>query len=319
MIEAPLKVGISRCLLGEEVRYDGTGARSSLPHAKLEGLFEFVDVCPEMAIGMPVPRPPIRVIKGVNDLIQVVEVAEDRRDEDFAPALRDEAQRFAATHPEIHGFIFMHNSPSCGSYRVKVYPPVGGPGVREGRGVFADAFISARPGVPYEDAGRLYDDALRENFVTRVFAQASWSNVRNDLSAKGLIQFHSAYKYLLMAHSPKAYKEAGQLLSDLSGNDLAERADRYHVLLMAGLKEVATRGGHANVLSHIQGYLKTKLAPEARQELAQLIEGYRKGEQPLLVPIALLKHHFREHPNEYIEMQTYLEPHPPAAALRRPL
>ena len=318
MMEVPVKVGISRCLLGEEVRYDGTGAKSSLPHTKLEGLFEYVDVCPEMAIGMGVPRPPIRVVRD-QDTIKVVDVVEPG--EDFAPALRQEARTFADANVDVHGFIFMHNSPSCGSYRVKVYPPgaKAGPGTRDGQGVFAAALIDHRPGLPFEDAGRLYDDALRENFVTRVFAQARWSTVRADLSAKKLIEFHSAYKYLLMAHSPKVYKETGKLLSDLSGPDLAERADQYHRLLMEGLRSVATRGSHANVLSHIQGYLKKSLSGDARQELAQLIEGYRRGELPLLVPIALLKHHFREHPNEYIEMQTYLEPHPPAAGLRRPL
>lgn len=318
MMTPPLKIGISRCLLGEEVRYDGTGARSSLPHDRLEGLFEYVDVCPEVAIGMSVPRPPIRVVRD-GDLIQVVGVSDPSQD--FAPQLREEAERYLSRHDDIHGFIFMHNSPSCGSRNVKVYPPGGGPGTRDGRGAFAASVIERWPGLPYEDAGRLYDDAIRENFVMRTFAQARWVGVRADLTPKSLIEFHSAYKYLLMAHSSRAYREAGQLLSDLSGKSgsLQEKADRYHLLLMSGLAEVATRGGHANVLSHIQGYLKKALSSESRQELAQLIDGYRRGEQPLLAPVALLKHHFRENPNDYIEMQTYLEPHPAAAALRRPL
>lgn len=315
MSTAPVKIGISRCLLGDEVRYDGTGARSSMPHDKLDGLFEYVDICPEMAIGMSSPRAPIRVVD--IDGHRVIDPKEP--DRDYAPDLRRTAEKFAASNDDLRGFIFMHNSPSCGSRRVKVYPEVGGPAARTGKGAFAAALISDWPCLPYEDAGRLFDDTLRENFVMRVFAYARWCEFLPNLSAKGLLEFHSAHKYLLMAHSQGIYKRAGLLLANLRAGPLPEIADGYIALLMEGLAVPATRGGHANTLAHIQGYLKLSLSKAARQELAQLIDEYRKGEQPLLAPIALLKHHFREHPNEYIEMQTYLEPHPRQAGLRRPL
>lgn len=312
----PPKVGISRCLLGAEVRYDGTGAKSSIPHAKLTGLFDYVDVCPEVAIGMPVPRKPIRIVRDV-DVIKVVGSVEDTPD--FAPELRQHAGEFVAQNADLCGFVFMHNSPSCGSRNVKVYPTKGGPGVREGQGAFAASVIQRWPELPFEDAGRLFDDILRENFVTRVYAYAEWQKMAAELSAKSIIAFHSRYKYLLMAHDMVVYKEAGRLLADLSGSGLQEIATKYIGLLMRGLREVATRGGHANVLAHIQGYFKKSLSSSARQELAQLIEAYRVGEQPLLVPIALLKHHLRENPNAYVEMQTYFDPHPQTAALRRSL
>lgn len=315
MPTVPVKIGISRCLLGAEVRYDGTGARSSLPHDRLQGLFEYVDICPEMAIGMPTPRAPIRVV----DIDGHKVIDPKAPDRDYAPDLKLTAQKFVATNEDLRGFIFMHNSPSCGSRRVKVYPQVGGPAARTGQGAFASAVIGDWPCLPYEDAGRLFDDTLRENFVTRVFAYARWCEFRPNLSAKGLLDFHSAHKYLLMTHSQAIYREAGVLLANLRAAPLAEIADAYVTLLMAGLAIPATRGGHANTLAHIQGYLKQSLSKAARQELAELIDAYRKNEQPLLAPIALLKHHFREHPNEYIEMQTYLEPHPTQAGLRRPL
>ncbi|NKC01598.1 MAG: DUF1722 domain-containing protein [Pseudomonadales bacterium] len=303
------KVGISRCLLGAEVRYDGTGAKASMPHSKLAGLFNYADVCPEVAIGMSVPREPIRVIRDL-DVVRVVGAVEGTQD--YTPALSQQAKEFIDDNRDLSGFIFMHNSPSCGTRNVKVYPTDGGPAVRNGQGVFAATVAQLWPALPCEDGGRLFEDALRENFVTRVFAFAEWQKVAPDLSAKAFIAFHSRYKYLLMAHSTPAYKEAGRLLSDLRGSDLhsdlEEIGATYIEILMRGLQNIATRGGHANVLAHIQGYLKKHLSRTARQELAGLIDAYRKGEQPLLAPVALLKHHFREHPNEYVEMQAYLEP-----------
>lgn len=313
--DAPLNVGVSRCLLGDEVRYDGSGAKSSLPHARLQGLFEFKDVCPEVGIGMSVPRPPIRLLQR-DDAIRVVGVQDP--DIDVTEALQDYATQHAAQSDDLAGFIFMHNSPSCGLYRVKVYGNPDQPGERRGRGMFAQTFTDALPNLPVEDAGRLFDEVLRENFVTRVFAYAHWLKLCEDLTPAGLVAFHSAYKYLLMAHNVTAYKTCGQIVSNL-GDDFAGRAQQYVAALMQGLAKPATRKGHANVLSHLQGYLKRRLDSASRQELADLISDYRRGEQPLLAPMTLLRHHLRENPDAYVEMQVYLHPHPQRAALRRNL
>lgn len=318
---APLRIAVSECLTGAEVRYDGSGARSSYPHDRLAGLFALTPVCPEMAIGMPVPRPPIRLV-GTTEAPRAVGVAD--RSQDVTDALAGfgdlTVRRLRAAG--IAGYVFMKNSPSCGLFRVKVYPgseslsPDRSIPVRKGRGIFAAAVTGGWPELPVEESGRLEDPVLCENFVTRVFAYAHWRAFEaQGITAAGLIAFHSRYKYLLMAHSVAAYQRAGRLLADLKGQ-VDARAKDYVLELMAGLARPATRRGHANVLSHIQGYLKDDLDGPARQELAQLIDAYRVGEQPLLAVLSLMKHHLRRFPDRYIAEQVYLEPHPPSAALR---
>ncbi len=312
--DGPLKVGLSHCLTGAEVRYDGTGAKSSLPHAELQGLFEFSSVCPEMGIGMSSPRPPIRLVTRENE-IRAVGVADPSLD--VTEKLRQFADNFDASR--LSGVIFMHNSPSCGVYRVKVYNRPDAPAERSGRGLFAARVMEKQPLLPVEDAGRLFDDVLRENFVTRAFAYAHWCELEKaGLNSGALIAFHSAYKYLLLAHDQAAYKACGALLSNLK-TDFEAKAQEYIALLMAGLTKPATRKGHANVLSHMQGYFKRNLDSNSRQELDRLIQAYRRGEQPLLAPLALLRHHLQTYPDDYLSLQTYLEPHPPAAGLRRSL
>ena len=313
--DAPLPLGISQCLTGEEVRYDGSGARSSMPHAALSGLFVYRTFCPEVGIGMSVPREPIRLV-GTADDYRVVGVKDPTIDKTDDLVAYAEAQ--VGNMADLAGYIFMHNSPSCGLMRVKVYPGPDAPASRQATGIYARTATRAFPNLPAEDAGRLFDVVLRENFVTRVFTYAHWQRLRAELDAARLIAFHSRYKYLLLAHSMPAYQAAGRLLSDLKG-DLEQKAEDYIAVLMSGLKQVATRKGHANVLSHLQGYLKKHLDSASRQELDQLISAYRLGEQPLLAPLALLKHHFRQFPDEYVLNQSYFEPHPTQAALRRPL
>jgi len=315
----PLKLALSECLLGREVRYDGSGARSSFPHATLAGLYEYRGICPEVGIGMSVPRPPIRLVERGG--IRAVGVS--ATDLDCTDALTAFAGQQAPLLADVSGYVFMKNSPSCGLFRVKVYPEaegaVSGAPARSGRGIYAAALTRLLPDLPAEETGRLNDDVLRENFVMRTFAYAHWQRVRTEGLSRGrLIEFHSRYKYLLMAHSVPAYQEAGRLLSDLR-DDFDRKAAAYGSLLMRGLAVPASRGGHANVLAHLQGYLKRVLDGEARQELASLISAYRRGEQPLLAPLALLKHHLRRHPDQYLLYQTYLDPHPEAAGLRRPL
>ncbi len=320
-----MPLGISECLLGNEVRYDGTGARSSFPHAVLEGLYHYQGICPEVGIGMPVPRPPIRLVARESAAgarqIRAVGVADSQLD--YTEALADFARDTAPGLDGLAGYVLMKSSPSCGLERVKVYSEqadgsVGMP-KRVGRGIFAEGLAAALPNLPLEESGRLNDEVLRENFVTRTFAYAHWQKLLAvGLSAGALVEFHSRYKYLLMAHSVPAYQEAGRLLSNLK-SDLEGIARKYISVLMRGLARPASRGGHANVLAHLQGYLKRVLDAPSRQELATLIAAYQRGEQPLLAPLAVLKHHLNRNPDAYVLYQTYLDPHPPGAALRRGL
>jgi uncharacterized protein YbgA (DUF1722 family)/uncharacterized protein YbbK (DUF523 family) len=308
----PLEVAVSDCLTGAAVRFDAGHKRSSLCHDQLTGLFEFRGICPEVAIGMGVPRDPIRLVGDV-----AAPRARGIKDAgvDVTDALQDFARRTVPSLADVYGYIFIKSSPTCGLYRVKVFPRADAAPVMTGRGVYAAAIVSARPDLPVEESGRLEDPGLRENFVTRVFAFAHWQAlVAAGLSAARIVAFHSAYKYLLMAHSVPHYQQAGRLLADLSG-DVHAIARTYIALLMTGLTRPATRGGHTNVLQHLQGYVTDDLDAPARHELAACIDSYRRGEVPLLAPLTLLRHHLRRVPDAYVLNPVYLEPHPPARKL----
>ena len=313
---APLPVAISECLDGGEVRFDGGHKRSSIPHARLAALFDFKTLCPEVGIGLGVPRDVIRLVGDAESPSAV-------NAKDPAIDVTARLQAFAGQQVEglgaVDGYIFMKNSPSCGLFRVKVYPREGAMPVPEGRGIYAAAITQALPDLPVEESGRLNDSVLLENFVTRTFVHAHWRRLLDDgLTARSLIAFHTAYKYLVMAHSVPAYQQLGRQLSDLS-QDLEGIAGHYFSGLMRALAKPASRGGHANVLSHLQGYVKKEISDTARRELAEVIDSYRRGEVPLLAPLTLLKHHLGENDATYALNQLYLQPHPAAAGLRRDL
>jgi len=314
--QAPLVIAISECLVGGEVRHDGGHKRSSLPHDKLEGLFVFQAVCPEVGIGLGVPREAIRLVGDVNSPRAV-----GARDNAFevTTQLTEFANRQIPLLKDVDGHIFTKNSPSCGLFRVKVYGGGDLPADPKGRGIYAAEIARQRPDLPMEENGRLLDPVLRENFVTRTFVHAHWRALLEEgLTAKALIAFHSAYKYLVMAHSISGYRQLGRLVANLSA-DVEVLAAQYISRLMQALAQPASRGGHANVLSHLQGYVKDQLQSAARTELADLIESYRRGEAPLMAPLALLKHHLGEHEATYAWNQMYLQPHPASAGLRRDL
>ena len=314
--EAPLPVAASACLLGVEVRYDGSHRRSSLCHPQLEGLFEFRGLCPEVAIGMGVPRDPIR-LTGDGSAPRALGVKD--RTVDVTDALAAHGREVANQLDDVAGYVFMKGSPSCGLFRVKVYTDENKAPFPIGRGIYAAEITRGQPLLPVEENGRLEEDVLRENFVCRVFAYAHWQALAADGIAPGkLITFHSRYKYLLMAHSVRHYKAAGRLLSDLSSN-LETKASEYFSCLMEGLAKPASRGRHANVLSHLAGYVSDKLDNRARGELADTITSYRRGEIPMLVALGLLRRHLGRFAETYALNQAYLDPHPPAAGLRRSL
>ncbi len=305
---APVQVAVSDCLLGSPVRYDGGHKRSALPHEELAGLFEFVGFCPEMAIGLGTPREPIRLVGRGTDCAALGV----RSERDVTDLLDAEARRVAPAVGQLSGYIFMPNSPSCGLHRVKVFAASGRP-EPSGRGVYARALSELLPNLPMEEGERLFDPVVRENFVLRAFVYAHWQRLWvSQPRAAQLVEFHSRYKYLLMAHSVMHMTSAGRALSDLSGgaDAIARAGQAYFRELMAGLAQTATRGGHANVLAHLQGYVKQALSLADRAELTQLIEDYRRGLQPLRVPLTLLRHHLKQHSSDYALQQIYLDPHP---------
>ena len=271
-------------------------------------------LCPEVAIGLGIPRQPIRLI---GNPAQPQAVGSVDSTLNVTSPLHNYAVEMAAAHTDICGYIFMQKSPSCGLERVKVYQDGGRPAELSGRGIYARAFCDAHPDLPVEEDGRLNDPVLRENFMTRVYAYSAWQDLlKQGITRRSLTEFHARYKYQLMAHHPVQYKTLGHLLGSLGKQDPRSIAPQYFSELMKALKKCATRRTHTNVLQHISGYLKQSISPEDKQEVQQLIGQYLHGIVPLVVPLTLLKHHFRLHPDPYISRQVYLQPHPENLSLR---
>lgn len=302
-----IPVGISRCLLGEEVRYNGGHKLSRFCRDQLSKWFRYVDTCPEVEIGLPVPRKPMRLV-ATDRGTRVLQI--DDPTQDYTDRLVALAEQKTDTLGELCGFIFMQKSPSCGAFRMKIYHPKGHIDSTEGRGAFADHVIKRYPNLPVEEAGRLMDAPLRENFVTRVFVYREWRELTGgDFRRGDIVDFHSRLKYLLMARSQRHYKLIGRLLARAGSYSLPTLARRYERLLMHGMSLVAGRSGNTNALQHMQGYLKKTLSKEEKAELTQLIDAYRQGEVPLIAPLTLLRHYARLAP-DYYRGQKLLEPHP---------
>ena len=308
-----ITIGVSACLLGREVRFDGGHKRSRFITDMLAEHFSFTGFCPEVAIGMGTPRQPIRL---VGDASNPVAIGVKTPELDVTQPLRDYGKKVADDISELCGFIFKKDSPSCGMERVKVYNDKG-MAERSGTGLFSREIMKAHPLLPVEEEGRLNDADLRDNFITRVYVFARWKQLTGSgLSKSGLIKFHAGHKLLLMSHSNVKYRELGQLLSDLTRESLSDVADRYIAGLMQALRLPATRKRHTNVLQHLLGYLKNNLDSAYRVDLDNTIDAYRRGEFPLVVPVRLLQHHFSMHPHAYINEQVYLNPHPQALLIR---
>jgi len=311
-----IKIGVSACLLGKKVRFDGGHKRSRFITDSLAGHFEFVAFCPEVAIGMGTPRQPIRLV-GDDRNPQAVGVKTPELN--VSQPLRNYGSKIAGNIHQLCGFIFKKDSPSCGMERVKVYNDKGIP-ERTGTGLFAREIIKAHPLLPVEEEGRLNDAELRDNFITRVYVYARWKALlAGGLSKTGLLEFHAGHKFLLMSHSTVVYKQMGRMLSDLTRASLSDIADSYIARLMQTLSKPSTRKRHTNVLQHLLGYLTHDLDSAHRSDLRETIDAYRRGEFPLVVPVRLLQHHFNRHPNPYIKQQVYLKPHPQALLLRNNL
>ncbi len=308
------RIGVSACLLGQPVRYDGGHKRDAFIAGPLGEFVEYVPVCPEAAIGLGVPRPTIRLL-GDSERPRLVGTADAGLD--VTERMEAYAEQQADRLGDLCGYILKKDSPSCGMERVKVFNDRGTHAERKGSGVFARILMQRRPLLPVEEEGRLHDAVLRENFVNRVWAMQRWQSLRREgLNAARLIEFHTAHKYLVMAHSQAAYQRLGRLLSNLSGKDLQPLADAYVEELMHTLRRRVTRQRHVNVLQHIMGYLKKRIDSGDKAELMASIESYRRGETPLIVPVTLLRHYFRRHPDDYMEKQIYLRPHPDKLGLR---
>jgi uncharacterized protein YbgA (DUF1722 family)/uncharacterized protein YbbK (DUF523 family) len=309
-----IKIGVSSCLLGERVRYDGGHKHFRYLTEVLSEWFTFVPVCPEVGCGLPVPREAMHLV-GDPAHPRLVTI---RTGIDLTEQMRSYAERTAAQleAEELSGFIFKKGSPSSGLFRVKVYGGAGMP-ARTGRGLFAQAVVEHFPLLPVEEEGRLEDAALRENFLERVFAYSRLRNfLRDDGSLGGLVHFHTRHKLQLMAHHPVLYREMGRLVASAKNVARQDLLQEYERLFMTTLGYQATVRKNTDVLQHAMGYFKTVLDADEKQELLEVIGQYHDRLVPLVVPLTLVKHYVRKFGTEYLAHQTYLEPHPAELMLR---
>jgi uncharacterized protein YbgA (DUF1722 family)/uncharacterized protein YbbK (DUF523 family) len=313
----PIRIGVSACLLGQEVRFDGGHKRNSFLVDTLGPFVEFVLVCPEFEIGLGVPRETLRLERADGEVRMVAN--ETGRDL-TASMNRFAARRTAAlAHEDLSGYVLKKDSPSCGMEGVRIYDRSGMPR-RGGSGLFAATLMARFPNLPVEEEGRLNDPRLRENFVERIFAYHRLrSFFAGNWTVGGLVRFHTAHKLSLMAHSPKAYAELGRMVAIARDTPRGELRAAYEHAMMAALRQLATPARHANVLHHMIGYLREHLDSASRIELLRLVEDYRTGLVPLMVPLTLIRHHVNHFAIAYLQGQIYLEPHPKERMLRNPV
>lgn len=311
--EYPLIIGVSGCLLGESVRFDGGHKRDSYINDVLTPYFQFRSYCPEVAIGLGTPRPPIRLVNVKQD-IRVLGVNDPALD--VTEKLTEYAQKVSAEIPHFVGYIFKSKSPSCGMARVKVYGANGGMPMHHA-GKYAHVLQQRFPDMPMEEEGRLNDPVLRENFIARLFTYARWRRIFAQTRSFGdVVAFHTQHKLMLLAHNQAAYRRLGQMLATRPEPFNEAWLTTYQRELMSCLARKSNRRNHANVLQHILGYFKTVLTQADKAELVECIEQYRMGQIPLIVPIKLLKNVLRRYPNEYLSSQVYFSPYPEELGLR---
>jgi uncharacterized protein YbgA (DUF1722 family)/uncharacterized protein YbbK (DUF523 family) len=329
VLTTPPRIGISRCLLGDEVRFDGGHKRDSFLTSTFGRFVEWVPVCPEVEIGMGIPREAIHLVArpdGVPSGSERVRLLGVVSDTDWTSKMSAYASKRVRDLQDagLSGYVLKKDSPSCGLERVRVKHasadgsvPRGGMRTRTGRGLFAEALVQRLPNLPIEEEGRLNDPALRENFVERVFA---YQRVRTLFAGRwntgALVRFHTQHKLQLLAHSRAGYATLGRLVAGAKGRPPRELAADYERLFMETLSRLATPGRHADVMTHMAGHLKKLLDAGDRAELAGCIDDHRKGLIPLVVPVTLLRHHVRRHDVAYLREQSYLDPHPRELSLR---
>ena len=308
-----ITLGISSCLLGNKVRHDGGHKRNVYVLSTLSEYFTFRPYCPEMAIGLGVPRPTIRLTRSTNGIRLT---GSDDPDLDVTDDMIGWSESATKGMQDLSGFVLKNNSPSCGMERVRVYHGKGAPS-RDGTGLFAAELMKKLPWLPVEEEGRLNDPMLRENFIERVFVYYRWQQMAdNGLSVSGLMDFHQRHKFILLAHDEVEYRKLGPLIASVNKKNLAQVAEEYLIRMMTSLKARASRKRHANVLMHVMGFLKNKIDGDDKKELIEVMDNYRHGKVPLIVPITLMKHHLRRFPDEYISNQYYMAPYPQELMLR---
>lgn len=308
-----IKIGVSKCLLGFNVRFDGGHRQNRFCKDELSRIFNFIPLCPEVGIGLSTPRKTIRLV-GEPEAPRAVQ--SDDPTKDYTQALQGFAEDNNQLLSQMSGYIFCKASPSCGVERVKVYRD-SGQAEKSGTGIFAAKVRQMYPLMPLEEDGRLNDPLLRDSFIKRVFIYNEWQRlIQKGISPKRLYQFHSRHKFTLLAHCQPTYRMLGPLISGVTEKNIRQISTHYISSLMAALKLTSSRKNNTNVLMHLQGFLKDKLSSGDRAELAKCILDYRNGTQTILSVLTLFKHYLRKHPVPYVEQQSYLNPYPEKLAIQ---
>ena len=309
-----IKLGVSQCLMGENVRYDGGHQLDRFIRDTLGQYVDFVPVCPEVECGMPVPREAMRLTGNPESpRLMTIRTRKDLTEQMLTWAHQKVAE---LAEMELCGYIFKSNSPSSGMERVKVYNDKGMP-EKTGVGLFARAFMDRFPLLPVEDEGRLHDPKLRENFIESIFVLKQWRETCEKQKTVGnLVQFHTRNKLLLLSHSQKHYREMGKLVGHGKEYPVETLYEQYEALLLEALRLKTTVKKNVNVLHHMMGYFKKDLSADEKQELLDIISDYHRGLIPLIVPVTLFNHYVRKYDEPYLNEQTYLNPHPVALKLR---
>ena len=309
-----IKLGISTCLLGENVRYDGGHKLDRFLTDTLGQFVKYVPVCPEVECGLGVPRESMH-LEGNPDSPRLVTI---RTKQDMTDCMVQWAQKrvIDLEKEDLCGFIFKSDSPSSGMERIRVYNEKGIP-VKKGVGIFARIFMDHFSLLPVEDEGRLHDPELRENFIERIFTLKRWREVLTRKESRGnVVDFHTKHKLLILSHSPKHYQGMGKLVAQAKDLSLKELYQRYQTLLLESLELKTTPKKNANVLQHLMGYFKEQLSSDEKQELLEVIDHYRQEYIPLIVPITLIQHYVRKYNQPYLKEQIFLNPHPLELQLR---
>lgn len=309
-----LRIGISECLLGHEVRFDGGHKHDRFLTGTLGQYVDYVPVCPEVEYGLGIPREALRLEGDPQSPRLITARTKIDHTEGMLKYARERVE--SLEKEDLCGFIFKSNSPTSGMERVKVYNETGIP-AKKGVGLFAAVFMNRFPLIPVEEEGRLHDPALRDNFIERVFVMKRW---RDFLSGKpgigGLVEFHTGNKLLILSHSQKIYREMGRLVAHAKTLGRSEAFSRYESMMMKALALKTTRKKHSNVLHHMLGYFKKQLTADEKQEMLEIIDEYMNGFLPLVVPVTLMRHYVRKYRQPWLGEQTYLSPHPLELQLR---
>lgn len=305
--DSKAKIAVSSCLLGNSVRFNGGHCKDKFICNQLSDFFDMMSFCPEVEMGMPVPRPTLRLVETAQGERLICPQTGDDYTEQIIAYSKEKVKALAEHN--LSGIILKSASPSCGLFRVKKYTPAGNPNYRS-NGFFARTLKDYFPTLPIEEEGRLNDAGLRENFIYRVYTFQDWQEVKASHKIHELFQFHARHKYRLMAHNQNTVRLLGHYLANHTERSIEDTIEHYEKTFFKEISTPPSRKNHANSLAHVMGYFSKKISSEERQSLAKLIDDYRNNLIPLIVPMTRIRYYLDRFKDPYIDQQIYLYPHP---------